>query len=141
MNAEIILSKLNNLNIDPSRAVITGSALLDVLGIRESNDLDIIIDKETFDSLRQDDRYTLGAFSDGSEKIDATGDVELMYDWYGQTVDDCLRESTTIDGVNFFSLQSIRTWKKRQARPKDLRDIELIDAYLAKQASDEPLAN
>ena len=42
-------------------------------------------------------------------------------------------EYDVVDGYQCESLESILTFKKAKARPKDLKDIEVIEQYLKEQ--------
>lgn len=46
-------------------------------------------------------------------------------------VDQIITEAEEIAGLPFVRLETVLAWKKRNGRPKDLKDIELIEAYLA----------
>jgi hypothetical protein len=42
-----------------------------------------------------------------------------------------LKTANYIDGIPFASLQEVRKWKESSGRPKDIKDLDLIDKYLA----------
>jgi hypothetical protein len=44
--------------------------------------------------------------------------------------DELLKSAQTIEGCNFVGLQRLLAWKKAKGRPKDLKDIELIEVLL-----------
>lgn len=54
MNA---IGKLNDLGLTPADAVVIGSGILGALGIRESNDIDLIVTEAAFARLSQDRRF------------------------------------------------------------------------------------
>ena len=123
-----IKNKLTSLDISSTEPIIVGSGILDMLGIRPSNDIDLLISKETFYKIAGHDHEILQR-PDGSEKIEVD-DIELMYDWYGKKVSDAAIKTTVIDGIKFMSIEEVRRWKALLDRSKDQADILLIDKYL-----------
>ncbi len=123
-----IKNKLTSLGISSTEPIIVGSGILDMLGIRPSNDIDLLISKETFYKIA-DHGHEILQRPDGSEKIEVDN-VELMYDWYGKKVSDTVIKTTVIDGIKFMSIEEVRRWKALLDRSKDQADILLIDKYL-----------
>lgn len=123
-----VKNKLTSLGISSTEPIIVGSSILDILGIRPSNDVDVLISKETFCKIA-DHGHEILQRPDGSEKIEVD-DIELMYDWYGKKVSDVAIKTTVIDGIKFMSIEEVRRWKALLDRGKDQADILLIDKYL-----------
>ena len=123
-----IKDRLASLDIDSAEPVIVGSGILDVVGIRPSNDIDLLVSKETFYKIANSG-HEISQRPDGSEKIEIDN-VELMYDWYGKKVSDAAIKTTVIDGIKFMSIEEVRRWKALLDRSKDQADILLIDKYL-----------
>lgn len=69
----------------------------------------------THDIFEADDKWGFGAYPRTLEQLLATADV--------------------VDGIPFASLQEVRAWKAASGRPKDLKDIELIDNHIQRKAS------
>ena len=99
-----------------------------MLGIRPSNDIDLLISKETFYRITGHGHEILQR-PDSSEKIEVD-DTELIHDWYGKKVSDVAIKTTVIDGIKFMSIEEVRRWKALLDRSKDQVDILLIDKYL-----------
>lgn len=99
-----------------------------MLGIRPSNDIDLLIGKETFYKIAGHGHEMLQR-PDGSEKIEVD-DIELMHDWYGKKVSDAAIKTTVIDGIKFMSIEEVCRWKALLDRSKDQVDILLIDKCL-----------
>lgn len=123
-----IKDRLASLGIDSAEPVIVGSGILDVVGIRPSNDIDLLVSKETFYKIANSG-HEISQRPDGSEKIEVD-DIELMHDWYGKKVSDAAIKTTVIDGIKFMSIEEVRRWKALLDRSKDQVDILLIDKYL-----------
>lgn len=133
MKKEEIVAKVKALNLSEGSYIVFGSGPLAAAGIRESQDVDMFVSKETFTKLRRD----------GWQELDKGGnDMPLVHDvieahdnWnfglrYNPTLSHLLSTAKVIDGVPFASLDEVRKWKVASGRPKDLKDIELIDEYL-----------
>ena len=133
METPEIKQQLDKLDISEAEPVVVGSGIFDVLGIRASRDLDLLVSETTFRRIAAQD-YEISYHSDGSEAL-LIGDVELMYDWFGEDAAVLATDATVIDGLKFMPLSEIRAWKLRQNRPKDRIDVKLIDDYIAKQQS------
>lgn len=123
-----IKNKLTSLGISSTEPIIVGSGILDMLGIRPSNDIDLLISKETFYRITGHG-YEILQRPDSSEKIEVD-DIELIHDWYGKKVSDVAIKTTVIDGIKFMSIEEVRRWKALLDRNKDQADILLIDKYL-----------
>lgn len=124
-----IKKEINSLNLPPNSYMVVGSGIFGALGIRESDDIDLIVSSEAFQQL-----ISLG----WKQELENTG-IILKHDpydvgryWQGKEVETWLPRATIIDGVPYLSLSDLRVWKSDRARPKDLVDVQLIDEYLEK---------
>lgn len=124
-----IKQRLGELDIDVNDVVVVDSGILDVLGIRVSRDLDVLVSEAKFREIAARGYQTFD-YANGTNGLEIS-DVEIMYSWFGETVGEVAARAVQLDGVNFMSLEEVRAWKLRQNRPKDQIDIQLIDAYLA----------
>lgn len=117
------------------RTVVVGSGTLHALGLRETTDIDLVVPPEEYERLKKlpgweekwhdektsvllNDPFDVGLGWDNPDDLPNLGSL--------------LEDSIEIDGVRYVNLPRLRGWKERKGRPKDLRDIELIDAYLAR---------
>ena len=133
MTKEEIIAKVKGLNLPKSSYVVFGGAPLTIAGIRESNDIDMMVTKEV---LAQLEKAGWKEFKKGRDDKPLTYDVFEAHDnWnfssYNPTLEQLLASATVVDGIPFASLDEVRKWKMASGRPKDLADIELIDKYLA----------
>ena len=48
-----ILQKVKELNLPEGSYVVEGSGVLDVLGIREANDIDLVVSPEVYEKLKE----------------------------------------------------------------------------------------
>lgn len=136
MNGQEIVGKVRELNLPIGSYAVFGSCPLAAAGLREANDIDLLVSGETLEQLRKA----------GWEEVDkGKGDKPLAHDvfeahskWnfssYQPTLEDLLSDPIVIDGIPFANLSEVRKWKQASGRPKDLQDIKLIDSHLAERA-------
>ncbi|KKR31752.1 MAG: hypothetical protein UT65_C0018G0006 [Parcubacteria group bacterium GW2011_GWF2_39_8b] len=131
MTKEDIINKVKILDLPKGSYIVFGSCPLAVLGIREANDIDLLVSQEIYEKLKKD----------GWEEIDkGPNDKPLVQDvfeahnnWnfssYKPTLKDLLVNAMEVDGITFASLEDVRKWKVASGRPKDVNDIKMIDNY------------
>ena len=103
--------------------LITGGAMV-LYSLREqTHDIDLGCTSRLADELEQQGAE-VSIRKDGTRKLVLEGDVEIMENWLYDRVE-------TVDGVPVISLKGLREMKLSLGREKDLRDIALIDNYLA----------
>jgi hypothetical protein len=76
----------------------------------------------------------VGASSLGDPKVSlAGGRIEVFNTWGpgNWNVDELIDGADVVDGIRFVKLEHVLAWKKIMDRPKDGRDIMLIENYLA----------
>lgn len=122
-----IKEEIAKLHLPPHSYMVVGSSIFGALGIRESDDIDLIVSQEVFQHF-----IDLG----WRQEIEEAG-IILKHDpfdvgrhWEGKEIDAWLPRATVINDVPYLSLTDLRKWKVRRARPKDLVDVKLIDDYL-----------
>ena len=103
-------------------------------GLRESNDIDLFVSPTAISTLIEKGwvkntnkpglPYTYNAF-------------EAYTSWdfgqYWPALQHLLKTADYIDGVPFASIEEVKKWKVTCNRPKDIRDVKLIDQFLVNQ--------
>ena len=103
--------------------VITGGAMV-LYGLREqTHDIDLGCTSRLADELEQQGAE-VSIRKDGTRKLVLDGDVEIMENWLYDRVE-------TVEDIPVISLKGLKAMKLSLGREKDLRDVALIDAYLA----------
>ena len=103
--------------------VITGGAMV-LYGLREqTHDIDLGCTSRLADELEQQGAE-VSIRKDGTRKLVLEGDVEIMENWLYDRVE-------TVEDIPVISLKGLKEMKLSLGREKDLRDVALIDAYLA----------
>ena len=129
MTKEEIIAKTKALHFPKDSYIVFGSCPLAVAGIREANDIDLLVSERLFAELKN---------AGWQELSKSPGDTPLTHDifeahhhWdfssYSPTLHHLLETATVIDNIPFASLEEVRKRKISSGRPKDLADIALIN--------------
>ncbi len=122
--------------LDSSNSIVIGSGILQVMNIRSSNDIDLVVDAHNYDRLKLNSRLQE---NNGSLKSDG---IEIFPNWYmtetnmAYSFNELLENSVIIDGVRYITLKFLLEIKKlwvatdKIPREKDKNDIKLIEDYL-----------
>lgn len=129
-----LLGQLDDLNLPSDQYAIFGSGPLAVRGIRDTHDIDILVTPSLFEKLEK--QYP-SKMMDGNKLLEV-GDIEVMITWPGtslEKVQKMIKQSEQIEGHPFVKLNHLIQSKKKMARPKDLKDIELIKKYQSEKTN------
>lgn len=125
MNRQEVLDRLNELALDKGAYwLITGGAMV-LYGLRDqTGDIDLGCTTALFEAL-QAQGCPVSMMPDGTRRVELAPDVELFENWLqGDIVE--------VEGVPVVSLEGLIAMKRQIGREKDMRDIALIEEYLAK---------
>jgi hypothetical protein len=123
-----IAERVKALQLPLDQIVVIGSGLLDVLGLRDSGDVDLVVTTELFDELRATELY------DEEEKYGDTvllkDDLEIWRDWSKELPFATLQQSAVIiNDIQFVNPKILIEMKRRRGSEKDLHDIQLLEGY------------
>lgn len=124
MTRSEFIRRLTDADLDKTQYVVTAGGSLLLHGIRtETRDIDLSCTKALADELvakgfSVSQRY-------GKRRIELAEDFEVYEE-------PSLPDFVLIDGIPAMTLDEVIAMKKRMARKKDLRDLELIEKYLNK---------
>ncbi len=127
-----IFERVKKLNFSTGEYVVIGAGILEALGIRNTNDVDIIVAPKLFEKLRESKKYKEEI---RWGKIFLIGDeieIGTKLDWenYSTTIEEAIDTATIIDEVPFLNIEETIKFKKAMDREKDFKDVELIEEYL-----------
>lgn len=127
-----IIKKIKELNLPKDSYVVIASAVLDILGIRKADDIDIAVTKDTFEKLINDKKWKEEKRKEGVFLMNDAFEISLnvLYGDYKASVEELLENSLIIDGIPFMNLYELIKFKTALGREKDKNDIELIKNYL-----------
>jgi predicted nucleotidyltransferase len=124
-----LIKEITKLRLPKDKFAVFGSGPLMIRGIRDANDIDIIVKKSLWTELVWTHPSKKNAIQLG--KI-----VEVYKDWVpiwdnNPGIDILIDTADVIEGVRFVKLEHVLSWKTARGQEKDLKDIKLIEDYLA----------
>ena len=134
---ETFADKVKALNLPLDQIIVIGSGILDQLGIRPANDIDLAASSDLMKKLSEESGDWLKKFDDNQRfyfvKDDGSAEVWDGWEFDGQVVsyDDLLDYVVEYDGVRFVNLEFLSRWKKWRSLEKDTQDVKLIDEWRA----------
>jgi len=124
------IDKFKSLGYHPfSQILIIGSAVLSFYNIRKNKDIDLWVSKLIYDQMVKDKRFVVddkGICKTKDGKIEAHHTLSCV----DKPFDHYLKNSVTVDRINFMNLRDVLSWKKCMNRPKDREDIKLIEKFI-----------
>ena len=125
--------RVKALELPLDKIIVIGSGVLDALGIRQADDIDLAVAPDLFASFANDPAWQ-ESVADWGEFYYQKGDCEAWSGWTEPDSDhpiyeELLPDTFVMDGVRYMTLEYVRAWKLRKGREKDKADVALIDAY------------
>lgn len=134
-----IHSILLKLNLPSDQYVVLGSAVLQVHGIRQARDIDIMGTHDLINKLSKSGWKSKWVFRDwtirrGVKTVVDGYDVEMYSEKNIRSFDteakELIRTADIINGIPFMNLTELISLKKALGRKKDFEDIKMIKEYL-----------
>jgi hypothetical protein len=129
MQFKIFLEELKKLGFPPEKFAIFGSGPMAVRGLRDVNDIDIIVKDDIWAVLLKDHTP---AEKNGEIKIGNISIFNQLKPWFDD-INPLIDTADVIDGIKYVRLEYLIKWKKIMNREKDQKDIKLIEEYLKNQ--------
>lgn len=130
-----VIEEIKKLNLPIDRYVVIGGSSLAVRGIRETEDIDLVVSKDLLEEYKQKEGWHTHPRLDTTKEPGLTNGPVEMYPDIGYGVEDSFEEMISradiVEGIPVASLEDIIRIKETYKREKDLRDIELIKTYIA----------
>ena len=122
-----IKARVEALNLPLDQIVVAGSGLLDALGMRRADDVDLVVSEEVFNSLASQGGWK--SYTVGRDRAIGQSGIEAWKTWYGKSYDEVSEGATVIDGVRYMNHGQTIAWKRQLGRAKDINDIALLEEY------------
>lgn len=121
---------VRQLNLPKGQFAVFGSGPLVVRGMRDSDDIDLIVTEDVFKQLLKDESWDKVELRDHHQSL-RKGDLEIFYTWAPGAWDvaELIKTAETIDGLPFVRLESVVEWKQLRNDVKDQEDLKLIEHY------------
>jgi hypothetical protein len=138
-----ICEEVKKLHLPLGEYVVVGSGPLAVRGIRNFNDIALLVSEQAYSRL---------SARGWEETIGFGGRMRLKLGLYEAYQDLCygdyrpdtkilIEQADIVNGIPFLQLEELIRFKKAVGREKDLADIRLIEAYLARSEGHPPFGS
>lgn len=131
MTGDDVIAELGRLDLPPGQYVVVGGAALAVRGIRETNDIDLVVAPELFERLLASG-WVQQVRPNGKPGLH-NGPVEAYLDVDGEdfkrSFASLLENAEMVRGHTFVDLGTLAGFKASYGRAKDLQDLNLIAAH------------
>lgn len=131
-----IKNEVEKLNFKSGQYALIGGAVLSLYGIRDTNDLDLVVLPEVCEELLKNgwkkEEMEPGRFVLRKNGVDIFNNLCIDKVFYDREAEDIIKDADVVDGIPVQNLYDLMSFKKFLGRPKDLHDIELIREFLAK---------
>jgi hypothetical protein len=127
-----IFTTIKALNFQPADYVVMGGAALAARGLKETNDIDIVVSGRLLTECQARPEWHHHPRLIATEPAGlSNGEVELYPTIGGVHIsfEELRKNAEIIDGIPFASLEDMITIKQTYAREKDLEDVDRIRAY------------
>ncbi len=119
--------RIRALGLPAASYVVIGGAALELMGIRETNDVDLVVNKAAYRLLR-DKHWKEFVHDDGKVMLSHHG-YRIMLHWMGRDLSNLQKSAVLVDGIPVMSLDDLVDCKIALGRKKDLEDVVRIKAW------------
>ena len=128
-----LFQKVKELDLPLGRYALFGSAPMGVRGLKECQDIDIIVNKELWDKFSKKLEWEKKKSIDSGSEYLQNNDIELWKDWKAGArvwdIENLISEAEIIDDLPFVKLERVLEWKKSNGRNKDIKDLKIIKIF------------
>jgi hypothetical protein len=123
-----IIERAKELNFPMGEYVVIGGGILEALGLRITDDIDVSVTPKLLEEIRKSKKYKeeikWGKLFFVGDKID----IGTKLDWedYPTKIEEAIKTAIIIDGVPFLNIEETIKFKKALGREKDFKDIDLL---------------
>lgn len=124
--------ELKSINLPAGNLAVFGSGPMCVRGLRECQDLDVIVTEKVFNEYLQNLDWELKEHNNSKYLKNKNLEIELWKNWAlgDWNIQELIKDSEVINGIPFVKLEYVLKWKKINNLEKDLKDIKIIEDYL-----------
>lgn len=119
--------RVKALQLPLDEVVVIGSGLLDQLGLRAANDVDLVVSERLFTQLDADKRFTRQ--TDERGVFYTAPKIEVWSDWGSETHEQLRAEAQQLDGVWYVAPDYLIQKKQARGTEKDLNDVKKLEEY------------
>ncbi len=131
------LEILRKLGLGVENSIVIGSGIMGILGIRDSDDIDLVVTKDAYEKLTKNSNFHFETHYGREILVDDKIEIGVNWRTLGglRDFEKLCENSIVIDDVRYCTLDFIYDVKKYwidhddSPRDKDFRDLKLIDKY------------
>lgn len=123
-----VRQRLDELELAPDSYVVVGGAVLALLHLRDTTDIDLVVNDEVYQRYRDEQQWKEFAAENGRRVLSRDG-FNLQHSWHGTSFKRLRRDAWKHDGIPCVSIDALIANKRQTGRRKDLTDITLISQY------------
>ena len=127
-NKRSTVEMVHRLGLKRGSYVVIGGAVLEVLDLRETSDVDIVVSDEVYAHYRDEKKWEEYVQDNGKKVLSHEG-YNIMHTWMGSSLKHLSHHAFVIDKVTFMSVDELIEAKRHLGRKKDLEDIMLLEDY------------
>lgn len=128
------IERIKDLDFGKSEYVLVGGGVLDVLGLRDASDIDLVVSQDTYDAYKA--KYGWREFTQANGKKVLTRDgCNLMTTWVGNSLKQLRDDAVSVKGIKIMAIRRLIEGKQQLGRRKDRADITLLRHYLHEHAT------
>lgn len=127
-NKRSAVELVHRLGLKRGTYVVIGGAVLEVLGLRETGDVDIVVSDEVYAQYRDEKKWAEYVQDNGKKVLSHDG-YNLMHTWMGNSLKRLSHHAFEVDKVTFMDVDELIEAKHHLGRKKDLEDIMLLEDY------------
>ena len=123
------------INLFPHEYVVIGGGVLEILGIRETVELDLVVNQKTYKRLNS--HHWKEYIQDSGKKILSRRGYKVMLDWVGRDLKVLQKSAIVVDGIPVMGLEQLISCKAQLGTKKDLEDILSIKNYIREHQTEK----
>ena len=125
----MIIERIKELRFPLDQIIVIGSGILDAYGLRQADDIDLVVTPELYKKLQSTGEYIEG--EKHGEAYLLKGKVEVWMTWgVGNDFATLWEDGVTVEGVRFVNPHFLIERKRERGNKKDIKDIEMLEQYL-----------
>ena len=133
-NTRDVVAMIKKLEFNQSDFVVIGGSVMEVLGLRSTNDVDMVVEQSLYDELHEN----LGwheFIQDNGECILSHEGFHAMRSWLGWDASNLKKDALIIDNIHYMNPSKLMEGKQRVGRKKDIEDVILLQKYLRQHSA------
>lgn len=123
---------IKDLKIASDSYVVVGGAVLDMMHLRDTHNVDLVVSREAYDHFAHKKHWREVTLA-GGKRILVREQYNLLKSWMGSSLATLQRDMQTIDGIPTVSTDRLIAAKRKLARRKDLADLELLCGHIKRR--------